>query len=292
MMNVQQKRKILLYKDSIDKIITNGIQPNLVKLEKSAKIIRSNPAKKLLTKECMSSHLITQQLRNNLNELEKCYKLLNELTTDNEYDCKVQSIRKEVFQSITSFSKISDHIIQDNRSSIVNDDDDESINTQSQQQQQQIQQTNQVEENIRKASRTLRDVQALNQDLEDLHDMMSKFCTIVHEQQTPVDHIEQNIENTTENVREGTKSLAIAASSSVVPIACAAVGATIFGPIGALISFKLSTGIASAIGGSVASYSLASYVKKRNRRHAELELLSITDGTTNRTIDDDDDEQQ
>lgn len=41
MMNVQQKRKILLYKDSIDKIITNGIQPNLVKLEKSAKIIRS-----------------------------------------------------------------------------------------------------------------------------------------------------------------------------------------------------------------------------------------------------------
>ncbi|KAH7640813.1 syntaxin-17-like protein [Dermatophagoides farinae] len=255
-MNVQQKRKILLYKDSIDKIITNGIQPNLVKLEKSAKIIRSNPAKKLLTKECMSSHLITQQLRNNLNELEKCYKLLNELTTDNEYDHKVQSIRKE------------------------------------QQQQQQIQQTNLVEENIRKASRTLRDVQALNQDLEDLHDMMSKFGTIVHEQQTPVDHIEQNIENTTENVREGTKSLAIAASSSVVPIACAAVGATIFGPIGALISFKLSTGIASAIGGSVASYSLASYVKKRNRRHAELELLSITDGTTNRTIDDDDDDEQ
>lgn len=126
----------------------------------------------------MSSHLITQQLRNNLNELEKCYKLLNELTSDNEYDCKVQSIRKEVCQSITSFSKISDHIIQDNRSTIVNDDDDESINTQSQQQQ--IQQTNQVEENIRKASRTLRDVQALNQDLEDLHDMMSKFGTIVH----------------------------------------------------------------------------------------------------------------
>ena len=130
----------------------------------------------------MSSHLITQQLRNNLNELEKCYKLLNELTTDNEYDHKVQSIRKEVFQSITFFSKISDHIIQDNRSSIVNDDDDdESINTQSQQQQQQlIQQTNQVEENIRKATRTLRDVQALNQDLEDLHDMMSKFGSIVH----------------------------------------------------------------------------------------------------------------
>lgn len=74
-----------------------------------------------------------------------------------------------------------------------------------------------------------------------------------------------------------------AASSSVVPIACAAVGATIFGPIGALISFKLSTGIVSAIGGSVASYSLASYVKKRNQHSAELELTSLSDETSTTT---------
>ena len=62
--------------------------------------------------------------------------------------------------------------------------------------------------------------------------------------------------------------MAKAASYSIAPIACAAIGASIFGPIGALVSFKISTGIASALGGSVLSYSLASYAK----RNKEIEF--------------------
>nr|XP_027201685.1 syntaxin-7-like [Dermatophagoides pteronyssinus] len=280
-MNIQQKRKILLYKDSIDKIISNGIQPNLIRLEKCSKILRSNQiSDKHSTKEYLNSHHIIKQLRNNLNELEKCYKLLNEFTVDPEYDRKVNLIKNEVIQAITAFSKISGQLIEEKRFSIV----DESKNIEHHQQQPiQTQQVEKEEKNVAKSKQTLRNVQALHQDLEDLHEMMGKFGQIVHEQQTPIDQIEQNIENTVENVHEGTRSLAIAASSSVVPIACAAVGATIFGPIGALISFKLSTGIVSAIGGSVASYSLASYVKKRNQHSAELELTSLSDETSTTT---------
>ncbi|OTF74468.1 syntaxin-17-like protein [Euroglyphus maynei] len=224
----------------------------------------------------MNSHLIIQQLRNNLSELEKCYKLLNEFAVDFEYDRKVQSVKNEVMKAITAFSRINGQKMREKSFLIVNDDQSSNC-----EQQQQMQINKVEEENLAKTSRTLRDVQALHQDLEDLHDMMSKFGEIVHEQQITVDQIEQNIENTAENVHEGTKSLAIAASSSIVPIACAAVGATIFGPIGALVSFKLSTGIVSAIGGSVASYSLASFVKNRKRHHDQLELISLSDETKN-----------
>lgn len=71
-----------------------------------------------------------------------------------------------------------------------------------------------------------------------------------------------------------------ASSATIAPITCAVAGATIFGPIGALISFKLSTGIVSALGGSALSYSLASYAKKRRKKQALSELKNVVESKT------------
>ena len=129
------------------------------------------------TKEYLNSHHIIKQLRNNLNELEKCYKLLNEFTVDPEYDRKVNLIKNEVIQAITAFSKISGQLIEEKRFSIV----DESKNIEHHQQQPiQTQQVEKEEKNVAKSKQTLRNVQALHQDLEDLHEMMGKFGQIVH----------------------------------------------------------------------------------------------------------------
>ena len=68
----------------------------------------------------------------------------------------------------------------------------------------------------------------------------------------------------------------------MVPLTCAALGGVVFGPIGALVSFKLSTGIASAIGGSALTYSLASYIRNKNKAKSEMELEHISNHNQHR----------
>jgi len=67
-----------------------------------------------------------------------------------------------------------------------------------------------------------------------------------------------------------------ASSSAMVPITCAAVGGAIFGPVGAIVGFKLSTGIISAIGASAVSYSLAKFVQNKQNEESFQDLESLS----------------
>lgn len=66
-----------------------------------------------------------------------------------------------------------------------------------------------------------------------------------------------------------------ASGYSIAPITCAAAGGVIFGPIGAIAGFKLSTGIISALGASAASYTLAKFVQKKHEIQSKHDLEVI-----------------
>ena len=67
-----------------------------------------------------------------------------------------------------------------------------------------------------------------------------------------------------------------ASAISVAPITCAALGGAVFGPVGALVGFKLSTGVMSALGASAVSYSVAKYMQNRKKEECLEDLDAIS----------------
>ncbi|KAF7491554.1 Syntaxin-17 [Sarcoptes scabiei] len=275
-MDHKRRRQLTMIKDKTIEIIELGIKPNLLRLDRISKLIKQNDSTSFgedpkVMRECLQSRSIIQQLLNNSSELEKCFILLKELDAEQELIDRVLIMKTKVSENVKCFmqsngefdSKINKQIRNQSEGNFKDISDSDQILIQKDQ------------NDLQNVQRTYEEILSINRDLQELNDLMVHFGELVHEQKEAVNNIEENIETASQNVQKGTKVLAKVASRSVVPIACAAVGASIFGPIGALITLKLSAGLASALGGSVVSYSLASYVKNKNQKKTEIELDDI-----------------
>lgn len=265
-----------MLEDNLNKIIDDGINPDLKKLEKSSNIIRNNNRlhDQRVIKECMIAKLTIQRLKDNLSELERCYLTWKELKNLNGFDDPIQklvlSTKRDVTREIDRLIKTNGEF-EEMPKLPINEVPTPKTN-----------QIQIVKDDLSSSKRAYQEVQQINQDLQDLHELMGKFGELVHVQQAQVDNIEQNVETAATNIHEGTKSLAKAASMSIAPIACAAAGAAVLGPIGALVSFKITTGVISALGGSCLGFSIASFVKKKNKEKIELDLENLNPNVNSR----------
>lgn len=117
----------------------------------------------------------------------------------------------------------------------------------------------------------------LQRDLMDLGDTVSTFATIVHEQQEPLQRIEDNIETTVENVKQGTNYLAQAAKLKAVmfPVVGAVIGGCIGGPVGLLVGIK--AGGAAAVVGGVLGYQSGRFVKEKTKAKIDTEMVDINE---------------
>lgn len=225
----------------------------------------------------MNGKLLIQRLELSVKELQNCYSSLKVADGDQKLERIVTEHEREVNDRIKAFNRLEEgeeaakpdpHNLYDNEpspstTSNTNFDFGAQIHKDASQ--------------LVDSRERLRKVQALNENIEDLNNIAVNLATLVHEQQETVNNIENNVTETAANIEEGTKSLVKASKyATIAPITCAAIGGAVFGPIGAVVGLKLSAGIISALGGSVATFTVAKFIQNHKREIAEKDLESIS----------------
>ncbi|KAL5005734.1 hypothetical protein ScPMuIL_016892 [Solemya velum] len=120
----------------------------------------------------------------------------------------------------------------------------------------------------------------LQESLEELNSLVHHFATAVHEQQEPIDRIEENIVHASNSVWEGVKQLGQAAKSksAIIPLTGALLGAVVAGPVGLLVGAKI--GGLAAIGGGVAGAASGKILQKRQDQIVETEMVNMSRRTS------------
>lgn len=203
--------------------------------------------------------------------MEKCYHSLEQLNQHETYEQTLKTVRASVTKRLEKCDLVNKQIEskmnqpKDVQESLNNDPIDGSIQKQIQTQ----------AANVWDAQQRMAQVADLNDDLQELHGMMTNFATIVHDQAEPVDHIEQNITHAQEQVTEGTKSLIKARYSAfTAPLTCGLLGGAICGgPIGAVVGLKV--GLLTAFSGSLLSFSTMKYIQKKGKEESNEEIRRL-----------------
>ncbi|XP_015127162.1 syntaxin-17 [Diachasma alloeum] len=130
-------------------------------------------------------------------------------------------------------------------------------------------------EDLKRQEACLHAWNSLQGELHQLHQLFVDFNKLIHDQREHIDTIEDNIVETEENVKGGTKFLQKAAKLKVAtyPIAGALLGTCIGGPVGLIAGLKL--GGLTAIGCGLLGFTGATIMKKKH-----LENLNKTADTT------------
>lgn len=103
----------------------------------------------------------------------------------------------------------------------------------------------------------------LQEEIQQLHELFVEFNKVVHDQKEMVDNMEDNIEETQINVKEGARYLQKASAYKVAayPLAGAMLGTCIGGPIGLLAGLKI--GGLAAVGCGLLGFTGGSFLKKK-----------------------------
>uniref|UniRef100_A0AC34PZJ8 t-SNARE coiled-coil homology domain-containing protein n=1 Tax=Panagrolaimus sp. JU765 TaxID=591449 RepID=A0AC34PZJ8_9BILA len=104
----------------------------------------------------------------------------------------------------------------------------------------------------------------LEKDVQDLGQIMEDLASLVHAQHDMVDSIEEHVEMASHQVLEGNQQLkkALSNKNAQVPLAAAAVGATVVGgPVG-FAAGSVVVGTIAAVGGAVAGLFSGRWIKK------------------------------
>ncbi|XP_033728255.1 syntaxin-17-like [Pecten maximus] len=121
----------------------------------------------------------------------------------------------------------------------------------------------------------------LHENLVDLNSMIHEFATAVQTQQEKLDDIQDNVETTQENVRQGTQHLGKASKlkSAALPIAGAVIGGVLAGPVGLVAGFKIG-GMAGLAGGAI-GFTGAKLIEKRQKKVVDAELQNLSEKRSN-----------
>lgn len=113
----------------------------------------------------------------------------------------------------------------------------------------------------------------LNDALQDFKYMMDTLSTCVHQQQEPINSIQQNLESAQENVSEGQKFLEKAAKykAAVYPVTGAVIGGCLGGPIGLFVGMKAGAA-ALAIGGLL-GFQGGRFLKTKLKQSTDVEEM-------------------
>ncbi|KAJ6224526.1 hypothetical protein RDWZM_003071 [Blomia tropicalis] len=196
-----------IIRNNFENIVEQGIQFNLVKLEKCSRSILKYKADNQINElrnEYNNARLVIQQLELNLNELKNCYNSLKNIDTNNKYREQVDSLEVEVLNRIKIF-------IQENQEINQKALDEQIVRSN-------IEYCDVATENyglqIQKEAATLTDkkqrlqqVKALHQDVIELNSLAINLGNMVHEQQEPITNICENLSQVENDVNIGTKSL-------------------------------------------------------------------------------------
>ncbi|CAL1534905.1 unnamed protein product [Lymnaea stagnalis] len=117
----------------------------------------------------------------------------------------------------------------------------------------------------------------LQENIMELNGLVHQFSDRVEEQGVIITNIEENIESSHQNIREGTQHLAKAASykSALLPVVGAVVGGVVGGPIGFVAGLKL--GSVAGVAGGVVGYAGGRYIKKHQEKISSVELSNLSD---------------
>lgn len=133
-------------------------------------------------------------------------------------------------------------------------------------------------EELAKQIECLKSWENMQMEAQDVHQVFEDLSLLVKEQKEKVDEIEDNVEVSEINVKEGTRNLARAVryKTTIYPIAGAVLGGCIGGPIGLMAGFKL--GGLAAIGCGVIGFTGGQFLKKKQQTEVktEVDLLDAT----------------
>ncbi|KZC04907.1 PREDICTED: syntaxin-17 [Dufourea novaeangliae] len=129
----------------------------------------------------------------------------------------------------------------------------------------------------------------LQGDINQLHELFVDFNNVVNDQKELVNKVEDNIEETSINVKQGEKFLVKAAryKASMYPLTGAVIGTCVGGPVGLIAGLKV--GGLAAIGCGLLGFTGASFLKKKelemqksksNMDTSTTELMSVQKSTS------------
>ncbi|XP_014222932.1 syntaxin-17 [Trichogramma pretiosum] len=129
------------------------------------------------------------------------------------------------------------------------------------------------QEDLDQQEACLRAWTSLQNDLQELQHLFLDFNKLVHEQAESVDKIEDFVEESQINIKEGNKNLQQAAKYKLVgyPIAGALLGTCLGGPVGLAVGLKL--GGLAAIGGGLLGFTGGTLLKKKCLLLPELKQI-------------------
>lgn len=118
----------------------------------------------------------------------------------------------------------------------------------------------------------------LHKEFLEINALIKQFSKFVFRQTESIDTIQDNIEQTNENVFIGTKYLKKASDykAATFPIAGAVIGGLILGPAGALAGFKIFGSIACVAGGSILGYGAGVKLKQKQQAVNDFEMKALT----------------
>ncbi|KAF2899762.1 hypothetical protein ILUMI_06425 [Ignelater luminosus] len=179
-----------------------------------------------------------------------------------KFDSKTLSLRKTILELISSYTNLENEAMQI-ISRNIEENNDKNQNPIQGISQLQVQE-NLSELKLNEKERQLRQVEALNKDIEDVHGIFTDLNQLAGEQKEHVNAIEANTEVASENINSGLRQLIQASKlkKASYPVAGAFIGTMVGGPIGSVAGLKI--GGLAAIGCGVVGYFSGRFLKRSN----------------------------
>ncbi|XP_056644117.1 syntaxin-17 isoform X1 [Diorhabda sublineata] len=227
-----------------------------------------------LEKEIKEKKRNVKQLRNLMYELDTLRTQVEDEDLD-KFDMETLSLRKIILNLITGYTELEKTVNQviERQNVELEKENLEPFEGTSQIQMQQT-----IEEiKLKQREEQLNKVENIHKDVQDLNDIYKNLNEMVVNQADVVNQISNDVDNTQQNVIEGTRTLAKAHKLKAVayPVTGAFLGGMIGGPIGLVAGLKV--GGAAAVACAIAGYTGGRWFKKK---HLDQECQGIEQGSS------------
>ncbi|XP_001638231.2 syntaxin-17 [Nematostella vectensis] len=233
-----------------------------------------------LTAEQINAARTVQQVKANISQMENTRKQV----LDSEvhlFDEKVAPIKEEAMATVRSFRKV--QRLYSQQGALQKGQLGREVKGETPQLHPDHQQLQQLQQHVIDES-AVASWDALRDSLKELNELIHDFASIVHDQQSSLDTITDNIEQAHSNVQVATVELGKASKlkAAMYPVMGAVVGGVAGGPVGLVMGMKV--GAAVAFGGGVLGYFSGQYIKKHRQEATEIELKKLSSSHQNQIV--------